>query len=316
MDYDDLIAPTVTLTAREVLGIGLKLVNYTDGRINRVKNKNSNMSRFASHFGCSPFVANQIFEDLQITNTPEARLDEKKISIEHFLQALHFLCICEVESRREPMFDRSPKTMREWVWHYVKKIQALKTEKIVFPDAEFFGSDVWILSVDCADCPIEEIIHPTLSQDPELFSFKVNGAGLRCEFGIDLFRSKVIWMSGPHLPGKVNDNTIFAEKGLKEKLASIGKKGLGDKIYNGHPDECSTFNATDSKLVSTFKAQVQMHHEQFNGVVKDFRCTSQIFCHKPNKVEKHAMCFEVVVVICQCRLDHGEPLFDLMAGLF
>jgi hypothetical protein len=53
----------------------------------------------------------------------------------------------------------------------------------------------------------------------------------------------------------LNDNSLFAEKGLKDKLKSIiGKKALGDKIYNGHPAECSTFNAADSEVVSKFKA--------------------------------------------------------------
>ena len=250
---------------------------------------------------------------MQITPIDEARLDENKISIEYFLQSLHFLYVYDTEKRREPKFDRSPKILREWTWYYVGKIQALKHEKIVFP--QDFGSDIWILSVDCTDCPIDEICHPTLSQNKELFSFKLNGAGLRYEYGIDLFHSNLIWMNGPFLPGKVNDNTIFAEKGLKAKLAEIGKKALADKIYNGHPNECSTFNAIDSSVVKTFKARVQMRHEQFNGMVKEFGCTSHRFRHKPDKIEKHGMCFEAVSVICQYRMEHGEPLFNLMAGL-
>jgi len=63
-----------------------------------------------------------MFEDLQITEIEEARLDENKISIKCYLIAMHFLKVYEVEGRREPIFDLSPKTMREWVWHYVQKI--------------------------------------------------------------------------------------------------------------------------------------------------------------------------------------------------
>jgi hypothetical protein len=70
-----------------------------------------------------------------------------------------------VEVQRDPKFDRSPKTMQEWVWYYVIKIAALKHEKIVFPRVDEFGDDIWVLSVDCTDCPIEEIVHPVLSQD-------------------------------------------------------------------------------------------------------------------------------------------------------
>jgi DDE superfamily endonuclease len=229
------------------------------------------------------------------------------------LQALNFLYRYDVESEREPKFDRSPKTMREWVWYYVKKIAALKDDKIFFPDD--FGDDTWIMTVDCTDCPIEEIAHPVLSQDPELYSFKLNGAGLRYELGIDLFYSNLIWLNGPFKPGQVNDNTIFAEKGLKAKLESIGKKALADKIYNGHPNECSTFNAVDSEVVSKFKARAQMRHEQFNGMVKEFKCMANEFRHKPEKEKKHKACMEAVCVVCQYRLENGEPLFDLMAGL-
>ena len=313
-DSEESIEPSqVVLTPGEILRIGLRLVNYTHSRINRVKKKKTNTTRFKSHFGCNQFVVAQVFEDLQTSDNDEARLDKEKISIKYLLVTLNFLYDYQTELKREPIFDLSPKTLREWVWYYVPKLQALKHEKIVFP--EDFGSDVWICSVDCTDCPTQEIKHATLSQDPDLFSFKINGAGLRYEFGIDLFRSNLIWMNGWFLPGVLNDNSIFAEHGLKEKLASIGKKTLGDKIYNGHPDECSTFNAVDTPVVSTFKARVQMRHEQFNGMVKEFKCTSTPFRHKPDKKEKHKMCFEAVAVICQYRMEHGEPLFELLAGL-
>lgn len=312
MEYeDDLQPPQVLLTPQEVLQAGLKLVRFTEGRIGRA-GATTNSTRFKRHYGCNQIVAAQLFEDLQITSIDEARLDDGKISITYFLQALNFLKVYETEDRREGLFDLSPKTMRDWQWYYVKKIQALKGEKIVFP--EDFGSDIWILSVDCSDCPIEEIAHHTLSQDSELWSFKLNGPGLRYELGIDLFRSSLIWMNGPFKPRSLNDNTIFAEFGLKEKLAALGKKGLGDKIYNGHPDECSTFNSVDTSAVRTFKARVQMRHEQFNGMMKEFKVTSTKFRHKPDKIEKHTSCYEAVAVICQYRLEHGEPLFDLMAG--
>lgn len=312
-DDDGLIAPKVILTPDEVMITGLSLVNYSVGRINRVKTKSTNTRRFKTHFGCNQYVAAAIFEDLQITQIDEARLDDHKISIHYFLQSLHFLYVYDTELRREPLFDQLPKILREWTWYYVEKIQALKHEKIVFPAD--FGSDIWILSVDCTDCPIDEICHPELSQNPELFSFKLNGAGLRYEYGIDLFNSNVIWMNGPFKPGMMNDNTIFTDHGLKAKLAEVGKMALADKIYNGHPNECSTFNAVDSREVSTFKARVQMRHEQFNGMIKEFGCTSHAFRHKPDKIEKHCKCFEAVTVICQYRLEHGEPLFNLLAGM-
>jgi len=314
MSDDEGVAPTCIKTPQEMLAHGLKAVHFSEGRIDRAGIQ-SNITRFKKHYGCNPSVAARIFEDLQVTDLVEARLGKKKISCFYFLQGLHFLYVYEIEERREPIFDRSPKTMRKWVWYYVKKIAALKQLKIIWPD-DFPDNDEWIISVDCTDCPIEEITtHPTLSQDKELFSFKLNGAGLRYEYGIDLFYSNVLWVSGPHKPGIYNDNQIFAHFGLKDKLIACGKKALADKIYNGHPNECSTFNAVDSAVVRTFKARTQMRHEQFNGMIKEFGCLSEPFRHKPDKLEKHKLCFFAATVICQYRMEHGEPLFDLMAGL-
>ena len=311
-DSDDEEIPTVILTPKEILSIGLKMVHFTDARIDRASLK-TNTKRFKDHFGCNQLVAAQMFEDLQVSKNAEARLDDDRINANYFLQALHFLYGYETEGKREPKFDLSHKTLRQHAWYYVQKISALKHEKIIFPDD--FGENIWVLSLDCIDCPIEEIQGQEVSQDSELFSFKFHGAGLRYEFGIDLFRSNLIWINGCFLPGKYPDNKIFTDFGLKEKLESIGKKALADRIYNGYPQVCSTFNAVDRPVVSKFKARAQMRHEQFNGMVKEFKCMSEKFRHKPDKPAKHQMCMEAVCVICQYRMELGEPLFDILAGL-
>ena len=314
MSDDNGAVPISIKTPSEILKIGLKLVCFSEGRTHRAGIQ-SNIARFKKHCGCNPSVAARMFEDLQATDLPAARLGKNKVSCFCFSQSLNFLHVCETEERREPIFDRSPKTLRKWLWYYVKKLAALKQLKIKWPD-DFPHDDEWVISVDCTDCPIEEITtHPTLSQDSELYSFKLNGAGFRCEYGIDRFYSNVLWVNGPFLPGKYNDNQIFADFGLKERLSSCGKKALADKIYNGHPNECSTFNAVDNSVIRTFKARTQMSHEQFNGMVKEFGCCKKPFRHKPDKMQKHKWCFEAVTVICQYRLEHGEPLFDLLAGL-
>jgi len=126
------------------------------------------------HCGIDHFVAVQMFESLQVTKIEEARLDDNKISIKCYLIAMHFLKVCGVEGRWEPIFDLSPNTMRDWAWCYAQKIQNLKHKKIAWPN-NFFADDVWIVSVDPTDCPVKEKMHNTLSQDSYLFSFKLNG---------------------------------------------------------------------------------------------------------------------------------------------
>ena len=68
---------TVVLTVTEVLFLGLKEVNYTEERVNRVKGDSAssptNLKRFKDHFGVKPVVVAALWEDLQETNNPEAR---------------------------------------------------------------------------------------------------------------------------------------------------------------------------------------------------------------------------------------------------
>jgi hypothetical protein len=60
-----------------------------------------------------------------------------------------------------------------------------------------------------------------------------------------------------------NDKKIFAEKGLKDKLKSLGKWGIGDGGYSGHPEELSIPNPHDSKEVARFKSRALKRHERF-----------------------------------------------------
>lgn len=160
-------------------------------------------------------------------------------------------------------------------------------------------------------------IHPLFSKDKAFYSHKKKCAGLCCKLGVHLHESKLMWMNGPFRAGP-NDNQNFAKGGeeegtcLKEKLESIGKKALGDKTHNGHPDECSTFNAFDDPAVKKFKSRAQMRHEQFNGMMKEFSSLHYCFGHEE---AKFAVCFEAVAVICQCRMEIGEPLFNVLAGI-
>jgi len=102
------------------------------------------------------------------------------------------------------------------------------------------------------------------------------------------------------------------EGGLRDKLGAIGKKAVGDKGHTGCPDKCSTFNALDNPAVKAFKSRAQMCHAQFNGMLKEFSSLDDQFCHEQEWFE---VCFEAACVICQHRLENGEPLFDLLAGI-
>jgi hypothetical protein len=131
----------------------------------------------------------------------------------------------------------------------------------VFPE-DFEDSDVYIMTVDGTHSLVNEPLHAIFSQDSSVFSHKKKHAGLCYGLGIHLYESGPIWMNGPFPTGQ-NDNSIFADEGLKQKPAEIGKKALGAKGYNGHPEQCSTFNAMDCEAVKLLKSRAQMRHEQF-----------------------------------------------------
>ena len=58
-----------------------------------------------------------------------------------------------------------------------------------------------------------------------------------------------------------------------------------------------------------FKSGALLRHETFNGMTKRFKCLDGRFRHSP---DRFAACFESVCVICQCQMENGQPLFDVL----
>ncbi len=298
--------PTSILTADEFLKIGLQLVGYKKRRIRRAK-KRSNVERFLGHYGSIPCICAMIWEDLQTTEVEEARIPAEHLNVAFFLMSMHHLKRYTTEVEREGIFDISLKWGRDKVWYYVEKIQALKAQKIVWPE-DNFGDDIWALTVDGTHCWIREPQHPVWSQDPEWYSHKFNKAGINYELGISISQNRLVWMNGPFKAG-LNDITIFTNKGLKEKLRANGKKAIGDGGYSGHSQQISTPNSRDSKQVKKFKSRALKRQEKFNGMTKNFDCLSGRFRHS---VDRFKNCFEAVCVICQYQIENDRPLYDVL----
>jgi hypothetical protein len=119
---------------------------------------------------------------------------------------------------------------RKWVKYFLKKIRRLEAEKIVWPD-DWADYEIWVLSVDGTLCWIAEPQHPKW-QDRNYYSRIFNKAGISYELAIDIAKSRRFWMNGPFRAG-TNDAKIFSKHGLLAKFVDIGKKGIGDKGYNG-----------------------------------------------------------------------------------
>ena len=115
-------------------------------------------------------------------------------------------------------------------------------------------------------------------------------------------------MNGPFPAGR-SDNSIFKSEGLKAKLEATSKRGIADGGYPGHPRLLSTPNNHDAKPVNLFKSRALRRHEKFNGMIKQFDCLKGRFRHS---AERFAQCVEAVAVVCQYKLEMGDPLFDVL----
>ena len=289
----------------KILSIGLQLVNFTSKKVDRNK-RSANESRFKGHFGSSPYVLAAIIHDLQTTNIQIAKVRSQDFQINQFLMAMNHLKAYPKEYEREATFNISNKTGRNHVWFYIIKVQALKEQKIVWPNN--FGNDEWGLTVDGTHCCIREPIHPEFSYNPKTYSHKFAKAGLNYELGISLWSNRLIWMNGPYVAG-MNDKSVLLEKGLRAKLLDSKIKAIGDSGYTGNHDVVSCPNVSDTNAVKKFKSRALKRHEKFNGLIKTFECFNQKFRHSQDKF-KHS--FEAVCVICQYQIEIDEPLFDIL----
>jgi hypothetical protein len=198
----------------------------------------------------------------------------------------------------------------------LRKLQALKFQKIVWP-TDNYGNDVWANTVDGVHSWYHETKKGEFSQDSEYYSHKFGRAGVMYELGISLSEPRLIWMNGVYKAGW-GDKNVF-QKGdkniykmsLRDKLRAAGKKCIADSAYFSKEDEdtVSGQNPHDHKVVKKFKRRALMRHEAFNGMIKCFRCLDGRFRHT---MERYAVMFESVCVICQYQMEHGSPLFDVL----
>jgi DDE superfamily endonuclease len=300
-------------TAAEILELCLLTRGYSQERINN-NSQNALNGWFQASIGCSPVVVSAMWSDLQTTGIDDAWIGDDadddfiSISIFDFLNALEFLKCYLPEKKREGMSNLSAKTLRERCWYYLGKLQALKHEKVIWPD-DLPHDTIWVMTVDGTHVAINEPLHPEFSQDKYYFSHKKNRAGWVYEIGISLFSSNLIWMNGPH-KASASDKVVFKlPGGLKEVLAQENLKAIGDKLYSGHQNEVCIYNAQDSEEVKKFKSRALKRHERFNSLLKQFAVLDGRFRNRGP--EKFAACFEAVAVICQYRIELECPLYDI-----
>jgi len=192
------------------------------------------LERFKSSYGSLPVVLAHIWEDLQTTTIPEAKIN--RAATKHFdrcLMAFYFLKVYPTEKREAGIFNVDEKTGRKWRWYFVEKVRALKKQKIVWPEEwEDDDSPIFIYSVDGTHAQVSEPRHPTMSKNPKYYSHKNKKPALTYELALSLWESRLVWINGP-MKASVHDLTVFRKRdGLKDKTP-VGKKGIGDLGYRG-----------------------------------------------------------------------------------
>lgn len=295
---------TIIHTPDELLEFGLNIAGFPIQR-QQVCRKTL-IARFVGHYGAKPVAYSMLWEDFQTTTIAAARIQEKDLSLDYYFMTLAFLKSYLTESQLSGMFKVSEKTARTWIRFYVHKIQALKPQKIFFP--ENFGNIVGfdcIMSVDGTHCAIREPKHPVYSKDPAYYSHKSNHAGLNYEIALSLIEDRIVWVSGPH-PAGTPDIQVF-RSGLIAHIPN-GKKIVGDKGYRGEPQYISTPNAIDNDQVKLYKSRARARHETINSRIKSFKCLSERFHHSS---EFHGKVFGAICVITQYQLDNGSFLFPV-----
>jgi len=292
-----------------VLEQGLALVGFSRDRQQSVR-RSKNLERFKTHFGAAPSVIAAIWMDLKTTPVPEANIsDVANTSVNHLLMAAHFLKCYPKENECEAVFGLSDTTVRKWMWCYIKRLQALKETKIVWPvhwnpnESGQEAETTFVVAVDGVHCRIQEPMHGNHSKNPQRCSHKFKQAGLAYEVALSIFENRCVWINGPFAAGK-NDVSIF-RAALKAKMTAGKELGLADKGCRGEAALLAMASSQDSTEAREFKSRALARHEKFNGQLKNFGCLSEQFRHG---IEKHKMCFEAVAVICQHQLENGSPL--------
>lgn len=287
---------------------GLLFAGFSRSRQQSVCRK-TNLERFKSSYGSLPVVLAHIWEDLQTTTIPEAKIN--RAATKHFdrcLMAFYFLKVYPTEKREAGIFNVDEKTGRKWRWYFVEKVRALKKQKIVWPEEwEDDDSPIFIYSVDGTHAQVSEPRHPTMSKNPKYYSHKNKKPALTYELALSLWESRLVWINGP-MKASVHDLTVFRKRdGLKDKTP-VGKKGIGDLGYRGEKGIISTPSSQDPPGLRHFKSRARSRQETFNARIKFHKILDTRFRHK---LEKHEIAFEACCVIVQYQMENGSPVFAI-----
>jgi len=196
-----------------------------------------------------------------------------------------------------------PKTMRKWVWPFIRALAELDLLIILFENRKMLdvGNDC-LLSDDGVDLLLAKKYHK------EYYSHKFKKSALRYEIGLCIKTGWICWWNGPFEPGLYNDESIF-HKGLVGWLEE-GELVETDRGYRGSSPQyikCpGTVNTHADK--KEMQQRVRCRQETVNKRMKQWNILKAAYRHD---VDDHQHVFAAVAILTQLAIENGEPLFDV-----
>jgi hypothetical protein len=140
--------------------------------------------------------------------------------------------------------------------------------------------------------------------DPQWYSHKFKGPGVRYEIGLNIQTGDIVWTNGPFACGAYSDRKIAKEEGLEYCLAD-GEKYIADAGYRG--GRAVTPNGQNDNE-QWMQSKVRARHETLNRRLKQFGVLEQTFRHDRSK---HRAVFSAIANLTQITLREESPLFQV-----
>ena len=287
-----------------------------------LKPQEQSQELFHEHYGSDPLDIASLWFDLQHHDDEKGKplLDEKEDSengFYHFMKAMFFLWaypknagLLRTRFRCCEKYSRGVD-----VWDWVKKIAALKKQKIVWEKNNSLvpiGHPVFKVTIDGVDFKTREKGTVNRRQDNKKCSMKFKSCGKKYMIAMSICNSRCVFLSKDY-DGAVQDKEMFLDCGLKDLLLPnemiIADRGfLFDE--KKHPELVTMFATpnlgVDSKELNNFKSRARCRHETFNGRIKNFSILQDKYHHA---YDNHHFAVEAVCVIVQYQMENGAELF-------
>jgi hypothetical protein len=118
-----LIKPIIMVDESFMFAHGLEIAGFDPGKWS-IKTRTRH---FKASYGCLPVVCLKIWTDVLHNLSNE---DRRAAAVDHLFWTLYFLKKYPEEDLMAAKFDKDEKTIRKWVWTCIRRLQALKDQKV------------------------------------------------------------------------------------------------------------------------------------------------------------------------------------------